>query len=642
MKYKFAIYFFCLQLSAVHNMMLAQSDSTLVAPSDSVRSVPVVEVDSLVRKADSLRTCYEFGKASELYGDIVGLCQDTTSMSGKDSTFLFQLQDRMSMVQNGISMSSFVASPNVIARKKFSLEDFYLYYPLPDKSWRLLPNVLDSSELVKPVNAVYFPEGDEKLYYSAFDSSGARNIYFTEKGDSLWTVPSLLNEYNTSDASEIFPMLSYDGKMLYFSSDGLYGVGGYDIYCSVWDEERSDWGNPVNVGFPYSSPANDYLFMNTPDGQYTIFASDRGCSSDSVWVYVLEYDSLPVRKEFTNPVELRDFCLLEPKHNYTGDEQPHGMDTEIPENLDLDRYMSKVSQVNVLRDTIYSRTVALEKMRNEYALSEDVGEREILTVKIGKGEADMTFLQDSLDTAARQLQEIEMEFLFNGVVIDPQKLMEDAGKEDLPDKYKFKFHKCVLGDSVRIELARPEQKFDYTFRIQDTSSFAEDNVLPDRLVYQIQLIAKRTKAEPSMLKGISPIFETKSPSGLYIYRAGLFNAYKDALSHLNTVKRRGFKTAKIVAFNKGRELTISAARSLEKKLAANPDIYEIVFDGAVVNAAMIDEVIALSGKDVAKVERNGKIVYIVGPFDNKAEADAVFIHLKNKGVAVLSQNKVNK
>ena len=175
----------------------------------------------------------------------------------------------------------------MIARHTFSLDDFYLFYPLEDSSWVPVPNQLDTAGTSRFSRATYLPksalreEPGNRIYYSAPDASGAMNVYMTEFADSLWSLPSLLTESMTSSSDEIYPMLSPDGRTMYFASSGLYGAGGFDIYMTVWDEASSEWGEPVNLGFPYSSPADDFLYMNTADGRYSIFASNRDCGLDS-------------------------------------------------------------------------------------------------------------------------------------------------------------------------------------------------------------------------------------------------------------------------------------------------------------------------------------------------------------------------
>lgn len=138
------------------------------------------------------------------------------------------------------------------------------------------PNQLDSLGGDGLARAIYVPDGAGDIYYSAKDEEGIRNIYCTHLSDSLWSVPALINERMTSSSDEIYPMLSPDGQSLYFASKGLYGMGGYDLYVSQWNKETGDWDVPVNMGFPYSSPYDDFLFVNTADGKYSIFASNRG------------------------------------------------------------------------------------------------------------------------------------------------------------------------------------------------------------------------------------------------------------------------------------------------------------------------------------------------------------------------------
>ena len=227
----------------------------------------------LMSRADSLRKEYRFSEAAAIYAE--------ASACASDSMLSLRIGDKLLLAENGESMAGFVSEPKVVARHGFTLDEFYLFYPLPDRSWVPVPNQLDTAGTCAFSRATFIPghvaspDPGDKLYYSAPDISGAMNIYMTEFRDSLWSIPSMLTESMTSFADEICPMLSPDGKTMYFSSSGLYGIGGYDIYMSVWDEARGEWGEPQNMGLPFSSPADDFLYMNTADGKYTIFASNR-------------------------------------------------------------------------------------------------------------------------------------------------------------------------------------------------------------------------------------------------------------------------------------------------------------------------------------------------------------------------------
>lgn len=582
-----------------------------------------------MRRGDSLREKYRFEEASDAYVSASESFVDSL-MTADDSLLKIEISDRLLMAENGLSMMDFASDPNVIARHKFSVEDFFLYYPLPDRSWRSVPCQLDSAghEFSR---AAYVPEGADVMYWSAADKNGIRNIFHSEHQDTVWSAPALLNEHMTSASDEIYPMLSPDGKKLYFSSAGLYGVGGYDLYMSEWDENTGDWAVPVNMGFPYSSPADDFLFVSTPDGKYSVFASNRDCSKDSVWVYVLEYDDMPVRHSVTDPEELLTLALLDPESG-SSDERSSDLESDIPENIDTRRYMEKMSEVRHLRDSIDRLGAAIEDAR----ISND--EEAVLD-----GEFALIALQDSLAKASAVLQDIEMEFLFSGVVIDPDKLLAEADREIAGQTAEYVFTRKEFGGSLSLNMLEPEPEFDYSFKILEEGQFAEDNTLPSGLVYQIQMYSSTNKAAVSNLKGLSPVFETKSSNGRYTYRVGVFRTYSDVLSNLNSVKRAGFRNAFIVAFNDGKELTVAKARALEAQKKSS--LYEVRIN---TGSGELDMTIAggirqqAPGKDIARVEKeDGTKIYVVGPFADKATADNLAGFIRAMGTASAECVEIN-
>ncbi len=521
------------------------------------------EADSLVRLGDSLHLSYDFGQAIEIYDEARAVLEDTL-MYPYDTLKLLSVQDKILLSENGRSMSSYVYCPTVIARHKFSIDDFFLYYPLPDRSWRTLPNQLDTAAVSGLSRAVYVPEGSERIYYTAEDGDGVRNIYMTEYQDTVWTCPALLNEQITSFSDEIYPMLSSDGKTIYFSSKGLYGVGGFDIYMSEWSEKDNDWSVPVNMGFPYSSPADDFLFMNTDDGLHTIFASNRGCSPDSVYVYVLEFDNMPIRREIGNPADLAEIARLDPVDlsETLGETE---VEASMPENVDIERYMSQMVEVRALRDSLSLYNIALDDARNRFALSNDYAERLKLTDDILRREARIQLLQEAEAKVVEKLQQIEMEFLFSGVVIDLDLMMKEADREIVGEATRYTFTKMSPGDPLSLRIREPEKAFDYSFMVLEEGQFARDNTLPEGIVYQIQMFSSGEKADVGDLRGLSPVFERQTSTGRYLYSVGLFNTYNDVLSKLNTVKRLGFKNAFIVAFIDGEEVFVAEARTEEMK-----------------------------------------------------------------------------
>jgi len=64
-----------------------------------------------------------------------------------------------------------------------------------------------------------------------------------------------------------------DGKTLYFSSQGHNGMGGYDIYKSVY--ENGKWSQPENLGWPINTPDDDVFFVTSASGRHGYYSSDR-------------------------------------------------------------------------------------------------------------------------------------------------------------------------------------------------------------------------------------------------------------------------------------------------------------------------------------------------------------------------------
>ena len=100
------------------------------------------QVDSLLRVAEAHHKAYRFDDAIDAYDMALDFAEDTTALV--DSALLSSINETLLLSENGSNMSKFVRKPKVVAKKMFSLHDFYLYYPVENKSWRSLPNPLDS------------------------------------------------------------------------------------------------------------------------------------------------------------------------------------------------------------------------------------------------------------------------------------------------------------------------------------------------------------------------------------------------------------------------------------------------------------------------------------------------------------------
>ena len=201
--------------------------------------------------------------------------QDVTAAGGSADSLALKQQIE---AENYAILSKYAARPVVTAEKRVLRSDFFLWYShLADKSWGSDRN--------------WYPPQTRTLYFARLTAEGDYDIVCSEPADSaLWRAPVPVCQDAVSPGNEIFPMLSPDGKRLYFSSDGLFGMGGYDLYVASWDPERKAWGDVRNLGVPFNSPDDDLLFCDTPDGRYSLLASNRACGKDSMVIYVLRQE----------------------------------------------------------------------------------------------------------------------------------------------------------------------------------------------------------------------------------------------------------------------------------------------------------------------------------------------------------------
>lgn len=603
---------------STEELLKAKVDSLRNALSETSAPRRRLSVQRLLMNADSLRLRYDFHTAEEML---------VRAAENADTSQVRSIEDALAMTRNGLNMMSYCSSPSVIAKQKFALEDFFLMYPLEDGAWRRTPNTLDKGKDAI-CQATFIPDSSKTIYYSAPDDDGIRNIYMTHRTEGQWAVPQLINESVTSSSNEIFPMLSPDERTLYFASEGLYGMGGYDLYMSRWNRETNDWEQPVNMGFPYSSPYDDFLFINTDDGRYSIFASNRECSADSVYIYVLEYDAMPLRHAVDDVRELRRLSLLNPVRRPRGTSRA---EEEKTAGTDVSAYMEKMEDVRALRDSIYQFNKELDGMRSQ--LAEIPAEEQSSHISaIMEKEQGLPLMQKRLDKAVKDLQDIELEFLARGVLLNASRIQEEPEPENRETEPTFEFTRHEYGESLSMDILEPEPDFDYSFKILPEGQFAESNVLPDGLVYQIQIASGANKLKVQDLHGLSPVFERMSTSLRYTYAVGIFRSYSDVLAHLNSVKKAGFRDAFITSFLDGKQVSVDVARSQETRFRRLYQVHITPEDGRLPDLA-VTAIHQHTAKDIVRRDENGTTVYVVGPFDDRAQAESLITSLRATGVS---------
>jgi hypothetical protein len=106
----------------------------------------------------------------------------------------------------------------------------------------------------------------------ASDRDGPLNgmdLFITRKVGNQWSAPENIGDSINTSGNEFFPFLDSDNN-LYFSSDGLPGYGGYDVFICRFN--GTGWNKPLNLSTPINSVQDDIAFsINKTDGKSAFF-----------------------------------------------------------------------------------------------------------------------------------------------------------------------------------------------------------------------------------------------------------------------------------------------------------------------------------------------------------------------------------
>ncbi len=117
----------------------------------------------------------------------------------------------------------------------------------------------------------------QTLYFSSNRPGGMGkcDLYQTKKDPETgkWGQAENMGKPINTPMNEKSPFIHTDSHTLYFSSDGLPGAGGFDIFYSRMDS-IGKWTEPKNIGYPINSEADEVAFFVSTDGYTGYFFSN--------------------------------------------------------------------------------------------------------------------------------------------------------------------------------------------------------------------------------------------------------------------------------------------------------------------------------------------------------------------------------
>ena len=156
----------------------------------------------------------------------------------------------------------------------------------------------------------FLNEMGNKVYFSRTDGSGQSRLYTCDKLGNTWGEAILLGGLSEGIDEADYPFMMNDGITFYFAARGEESIGGYDIFFTRYDSRSGSFLKPENIGMPFNSKANDYMYAADEESGIGYFVSDRRQPEGKVCVYIF---ILPETRRSYDPLkyteqQIRDFA----------------------------------------------------------------------------------------------------------------------------------------------------------------------------------------------------------------------------------------------------------------------------------------------------------------------------------------------
>jgi outer membrane protein OmpA-like peptidoglycan-associated protein len=121
---------------------------------------------------------------------------------------------------------------------------------------------------------------------------GGKDLWYSTMNDrNQWTTPVNMGDKINTDGDEMSPFIHFDGKTLYFASDGITGLGGFDIFMTRMNSD-STWSAPQNLGYPINTYNDETGLVIESGGQKAYFSSIRDIRNGKDIFYFDLYESI--------------------------------------------------------------------------------------------------------------------------------------------------------------------------------------------------------------------------------------------------------------------------------------------------------------------------------------------------------------
>lgn len=322
--------------------------------------------------ADSYFQEYRFTEAIEYFNNY-------TNSTTANQFFLPDVYDKLRRARIGARLINRVEDIEIIDSMVVDKKDFLKHYRLSRETGKFSVQTVNTTGK-ETVDLVTFitQRGDRKIFSDV--SANRTNLFTANKLLDGWSKPEYLSQNVNTAADENYPFLMLDGLTLYFASNNENSIGGYDIFITRFNANTNDYLNPDNIGMPFNSIFNDYMYVIDETLGTGWFVTDRYQSKNKVVIYQFrnredkKYVSADDISKLTNVARLKTFR-----------KGTHKAKSPVDENINIPEVSTSHEILFIVNDTIsytninmFKSAQALKLWNEWYRISEDMTQKEAL------------------------------------------------------------------------------------------------------------------------------------------------------------------------------------------------------------------------------------------------------------------------
>src|SRR6185437_9970544 len=116
---------------------------------------------------------------------------------------------------------------------------------------------------------------------------GGTDIYRIKKDEKgTWGTPENMGNKLNTEGNEMFPFFEENNGVLFFASDGRFGLGGLDIFICLINDTKV--GTVYNAGSPLNTQYDDFALITDDKFKTGYFSSNRSGGSGDDDIYAVD------------------------------------------------------------------------------------------------------------------------------------------------------------------------------------------------------------------------------------------------------------------------------------------------------------------------------------------------------------------